>query len=510
MNKFLLKRELGICNERREIIDEIKRSIRHLDLSVYKQIINYNKGPINHLDIDVAENRYLLSVSGDGIIQIYDLFENLLNNKKNNEIKTEFQPILKINRKSNNNNNNNINNNNNSEGILLKGISSVQWYPIDTGIFFIGGVNGNVEVWDTNLGQVSQTFYLENCVNSISYSQVNCTNLLIAAATTDPKVRLCDMRTNSSVHCLTGHRESVLSIKWSPFSPNLIATASKDKTIRLWDIRRGDTFLFALDQYNGNGSGGSGIGGGNDDVGNDIGGGNKNDLKQSKRYRQKLHKPKSLQTSSSSIIEKRNMGGYSGGSANLTLKKEVPTAHNGTITSIAWTPDGNYLVSTGADSKIRLWDIQKGGANTMINYPNAHNVHKIPNQICLSTNGQYLFHPNGRAIHVYETATGNLVRQLKGHFEKVNCCVFNHCDQSLISGSNDRLTLYWDNSNDDQIDDQQFLNEEKQKNQNNNHDDGDNNNFQVTTTSTNTTTKTSTTISPPTTLEDVDNWSDDE
>ncbi|KAM9964716.1 hypothetical protein ACTFIW_004491 [Dictyostelium discoideum] len=469
MNKFLLKRELGICNERREIIDEIKRSIRHLDLSVYKQIINYNK---------------------------------------------EFQPILKINRKSNNNNNNI--NNNNSEGILLKGISSVQWYPIDTGIFFIGGVNGNVEVWDTNLGQVSQTFCLENCVNSISYSQVNCTNLLIAAATTDPKVRLCDMRTNSSVHCLTGHRESVLSIKWSPFSPNLIATASKDKTIRLWDIRRGDTFLFALDQYNGSGSGES-----NDDVGNDIGGGNKNDLKQSKRYRQKLHKPKSLQTSSSSIIEKRNIGGGGGGgiggggSANLTLKKEVPTAHNGTITSIAWTPDGNYLVSTGADSKIRLWDIQKGGANTMINYPNAHNVHKIPNQICLSTNGQYLFHPNGRAIHVYETATGNLVRQLKGHFEKVNCCVFNHCDQALISGSNDRLTLYWDNSNDDQIDDQQFLNQEKQKNQNNDDDDDDDdNNFQVTTntrTKTLTTTTTTTsTISPPTTLEDVDNWSDDE
>ncbi|KAN0025578.1 hypothetical protein ACTFIU_002017 [Dictyostelium citrinum] len=507
MNKFLFKRELGICNERREIIDEIKRNIRHLDLSIYKQIINYNKGPINHLDIDVAENRYLLSVSGDGIIQIYDLFENLLNNKKNNEIKTEFQPILKINRSNINNNNSN----NNSEGILLKGISSVQWYPIDTGIFFIGGVNGNVEVWDTNLGQVSQTFYLENCVNSISYSQVNCTNLLIAAATTDPKVRLCDMRTNSSVHCLTGHRESVLSVKWSPFSPNLIATASKDKTIRLWDIRRGDTFLFALDQYNGSGESNNGGSGGNGgDIGNDVGGGNKNDLKQSKRYRQKLHKPKSLQSSHSSIIEKRNIGGsggYSGVSANLALKKEVPTAHNGTITSITWAPDGNYLVSTGADSKIRLWDIQKGGANTMINFPNAHNVHKIPNQICLSTNGQYLFHPNGRAIHVYETSTGNLVRQLKGHFEKVNCCVFNHCDQALVSGSNDRLTLYWDNSNDDQIDDQQFLNDEKQQNQNLSEFQNNNyNNNQVTTS----TTKTSTTISPPTTLEDVDNWSDDE
>ncbi|KAN0036859.1 hypothetical protein ACTFIV_002173 [Dictyostelium citrinum] len=472
MNKFLFKRELGICNERREIIDEVKRNIRHLDLSIYKQIINYNKGPINHLDID-----------------------------------TEFQPILKINRSNNTNNNNN---NNNSEGILLKGISSVQWYPIDTGIFFIGGVNGNVEVWDTNLGQVSQTFYLENCVNSISYSQVNCTNLLIAAATTDPKVRLCDMRTNSSVHCLTGHRESVLSVKWSPFSPNLIATASKDKTIRLWDIRRGDTFLFALDQYNGSGEGNNGScsGGNSVDIGNDVGG-NKNDLKQSKRYRQKLHKPKSLQSSHSSIIEKRNIGsgGYSGVSANLALKKEVPTAHNGTITSITWTPDGNYLVSTGADSKIRLWDIQKGGANTMINFPNAHNVHKIPNQICLSTNGQYLFHPNGRAIHVYETSTGNLVRQLKGHFEKVNCCVFNHCDQALVSGSNDRLTLYWDNSNDDQIDDQQFLNDEKQQNQN--FSEFQNNNYndnQVTTS----TTKTSTTISLPTTLEDVDNWSDDE
>ncbi|KAN0035567.1 hypothetical protein ACTA71_004847 [Dictyostelium dimigraforme] len=402
-------------------------------------------------------------------------------------------------------NNNNSNSTNNNEGALLRGISSAQWYPIDTGIFFIGGINGNVEVWDTNLGQVSQTFYLENCVNSISYSQVNCTNLLIAAATSDPKVRLCDMRTNSSVHCLTGHRESVLSVKWSPFSPNLIATASKDKTIRLWDIRRGDTFLFALDQYNGSGSSTANVD--NSDIGSELRGDSKNDSNQSKRYKQKLHKPKSIQSSSSSIIEKRNTkGDYGSISANLTLKKEVATAHNGTITSMVWTPDGNYLVSTGADSKIRLWDIQKGGTNTMINYPNAHNVHKIPNQICLSTNGQYLFHPNGRAIHVYETATGNLVRQLKGHFEKVNCCVFNHCDQSLLSGSNDRLTLYWDNSIDDQIDDQQFLNDEKNQDlleNNSNDDDDNNNNFQSTTTKTST-------ISPPTTLEDVDNWSDDD
>ncbi|EGC35768.1 hypothetical protein DICPUDRAFT_151851 [Dictyostelium purpureum] len=519
MINFLFEREIGRSNERKERWDQINRNFHHLDLSVYRQIQTYNKGPINQMDIDVAENRYLLSVSGDGVIQIYDLYENLLNNKinenRNEEVftnKIEFQPILNINRK-----NSQIQNNvNQYSNTLLKGISTCQWYPMDTGMFFTGGLDGCVDIWDTNEAMISQTFNLEYHINSISYSIINSSSLTIAAATADQKVRICDIRTNSSVHCLTGHRESVIAVKWSPYSPYLIATGSKDKTIRLWDVRRSDTFLLAFDQYNG---GSDSIASSSNDSStfSDMNeNSDRNNLKQTKRYRQKLHKPNTIQSGKNSVLEKKKdqIQQYS---HNQGVRREVPFAHNGTITSLAWTPDGEHIVSTGNDSKIHLWDVQKG-KKVLVDYPHSHNVNKIPNQMSLSSDGKYIIHPNSRTIHVYETATGKLVRQLKGHFERVNCCVYYQYDEAIISGSNDRLILYWDTSNDDQNENIEFIkqskkdNLEKQSSLLYNHDDSDeennNNSNSNINNNNNNINKIISTQNP--TLPDEDNWSDEE
>ena len=38
----------------------------------------------------------------------------------------------------------------------------------------------------------------------------------------------------------------------------------------------------------------------------------------------------------------------------------------------------------------------------------------------VSSNGKFVFHPNGNSIHVYNIHTGELVHLLQAHYDKVN------------------------------------------------------------------------------------------
>lgn len=84
------------------------------------------------------------------------------------------------------------------------------------------------------------------------------------------KVTLCDMVSGSTSHILRSHTKPVLALAWSPLSEHLLATAGKDCTIVLWDVRKAGGPLMALDQHNGSGSSNTATGGGKNVCGNVI------------------------------------------------------------------------------------------------------------------------------------------------------------------------------------------------------------------------------------------------
>ncbi len=40
--------------------------------------------------------------------------------------------------------------------------------------------------------------------------------------------------------------------------------------------------------------------------------------------------------------------------------------HNGAVTSVAWSPTGQYVVSASSDGTLRTWDMATGGAVDVI------------------------------------------------------------------------------------------------------------------------------------------------
>ena len=86
-------------------------------------------------------------------------------------------------------------------------------------------------------------FNLDDKVYSIGMSKVISGHgvgghSLLAVGSGDQKVRLCDIRSGNTAHSLIGHKEAILVVKWFPQSEYLLATASQDKSIRFWDIRK--------------------------------------------------------------------------------------------------------------------------------------------------------------------------------------------------------------------------------------------------------------------------------
>ncbi|TKA74383.1 hypothetical protein B0A55_04511 [Friedmanniomyces simplex] len=203
-------------------------------------------------------------------------------------------------------------------------------------------------------------FDLESTVYAHATSTV-ATHLLVACASQHPAVRLVDLKTGSSTHSLAGHSGSVLSVAWHPKDEHILASGATDGTCRLWDVRRSASSLGVLDM--------------DDSIG---------------------------------IV------GYDGKGLGAR-RRERGKAHNGAVNGISWTEDGQYLVTTGHDERMRVWNMTTG-ANTLANFgPSLKNSYNtaltplVPPSILSPT--RTIFYPNAGEILGFNMQSGSLLKR---------------------------------------------------------------------------------------------------
>lgn len=206
-------------------------------------------------------------------------------------------------------------------------------------------------------------------------------NCLVAVAGSVQDVILCDMRTGATSHSLVGHRGDVMSTAWCPSNDFLLATGGVDGRVLLWDVRRSKSCLRQLDQHN---------------------------------------------------------GGTTADSASLIA------AHEGAVNGMTFTQDGQQLVTTGRDQRVRMWKTATG-KNSLVNYPNVVNEQGLRLGLCVSSGGgrPVLCHPNGQGVGMYELYTGHPIATLRGHYSSVHQCCWNPTRPELYSISNDAEVLVW-------------------------------------------------------------------
>lgn len=192
------------------------------------------------------------------------------------------------------------------------GITHVSFYPFDSLALLTTGYDHTLKLFSSETLETSTSFDLGSIVYSHATSHI-ASHLLVACASQHPAVRLVDLRSGSATHSLAGHSGAVLSVSWHPKQENILASGGTDGVVRLWDVRKSASSLGVLDME--------------DNIG---------------------------------------IAGYDGLGTG-SRRREKGRAHNGATNGLVWSDDGRFLVTTGHDERVRVWNMDTG-ANTLANF----------------------------------------------------------------------------------------------------------------------------------------------
>ena len=224
----------------------------------------------------------------------------------------------------------------------------------------------------------------------------------IASASEDRTVRLWNVSTGESLRILHGHTGMVSSVTFSP-DGQIVASGSADLTVRLWDVNTGQ----CLKIFSGH----------------------------NHQVRSVAFSPDGQTIASASDDQTIRLWQVSTGQVLRVL-----SGHTSPVWAIAFHPDGKTLASGSHDQTVRLWDINTGQCLKTLQ---GHN----------SMVWSVAFHPNGHilasgsgdpTVRLWDTDTGQCIKILQGHNSMVWSVVFHPNGQILASGSEDRTVKLWD------------------------------------------------------------------
>ena len=339
------------------------------------------------LDLDPSEGRFLLGGSADGAASLFDT----------REFTGAGSALARVHAPHS------------RQRVHAGAAASVQWYPVDNGLFLTASADGKVALWDTNTLQAVCAIEHPDAVHCAFMSGVATGHCYIASGAEDGQVRICDPLNGRCISTLSGHGHAVQAVAWAPDDDWILASGDRAGQVRAWDIRQPGALL-ALDRhhvqadllYFGDAGGGVGTAG---------------------------------------------TAPPPPGGASAQARRRDARAHGGAVQALLFRSSAE-LVSRGADQKVRLWDLPTGRNRLVANLPRAGTgvgAKGRPLQSALHPDLAHVLTPSGTAVHVapLAPAKGRPPTRFEGHLEGVTCCALDAAGRTLFSGSGDGQVLLW-------------------------------------------------------------------
>jgi WD40 repeat protein len=226
----------------------------------------------------------------------------------------------------------------------------------------------------------------------------------LATASSDRTVRIWDASSGGELLVLCGHDDEIYGIAWSPDGRRL-ATGSDDRTVRIWDADSGAvvTVLYGHEA----------------------------------EVRGVAWSPDGWLATGSHDRTVRIWDANSGAVVTVLY------GHEAEVRRVAWSPDGRRLATVSSDRTVRIWDADGGGELVTL-----HGHSGWVRGVAWSPDSQLLATASGdRTARIWDTRGNSELAVLYGHSGWVQAVVWSPDGQRLATASHDGTARVWNADN---------------------------------------------------------------